>query len=63
MAVCLSTYTLSMIALDRYILIVHPTRRAITRRQAIGLIIIVWTAALMIASPIGIHITVVSFGM
>ena len=51
MSLTISTYTLMCIAVDRYILIVHPTRRPISLRQAIAAIAGVWTIAFSATLP------------
>jgi hypothetical protein len=59
MSMCLSTLTLTLIAVDRYILIVHPTRRPINTQRACALIALVWSVSAMIATPYALHIVVV----
>ena len=62
MSTTLSTYTLTMIAIDRYFLIVHPTSRwHLTPSQATIAIFGVFTVAAAIAAPYVTHIDMVDF--
>uniref|UniRef100_A0A915K6Z2 G-protein coupled receptors family 1 profile domain-containing protein n=1 Tax=Romanomermis culicivorax TaxID=13658 RepID=A0A915K6Z2_ROMCU len=51
-SIFVSTFTLAAIALDRYILIVHPTKPPITLGQAIKIIVGIWMAAVATGVPI-----------
>ncbi len=55
MSICISTLTLTSIAIDRYILICHPTRRPIKRNGAIGIIVIIWEIAGSLGIPMMVH--------
>jgi neuropeptide Y receptor len=49
-----SAYTLIALAVDRYIAILYPLRLRMTKSQALMLIGIVWTGAVITASPIAL---------
>ncbi|CDX47441.1 G-protein coupled receptors family 1 profile domain-containing protein [Caenorhabditis elegans] len=51
-SLCFSTFTLTAISIDRYILIRFPMRKPITHYQAVGVIAIICAFAATITSPI-----------
>ncbi len=51
MSICISTSTLTSIAIDRYILIIHPTKKPINKHQALIMIGGIWVLAIGIALP------------
>ncbi len=55
MSICISAFTLTAIAIDRYILIIHPTKRPIQRNHAIAMICVIWVLATAIGTPMSTH--------
>jgi len=51
-AVFLGAFTLVVISLDRHRAIRHPLRARLTRRQLIGAVVVIWTAALTLSLPV-----------
>ena len=52
--VFLSAFTLVAISLDRYIAIIYPLRQKMTTKQAICIIVGIWTLSLLVPLPIAI---------
>ncbi|MFH4982348.1 hypothetical protein AB6A40_009057 [Gnathostoma spinigerum] len=51
-SLCFSTFTLTAISVDRFILIRFPTKKAFNRQRAIILIVIIWITSACLSSPI-----------
>ncbi|VDP04435.1 unnamed protein product [Soboliphyme baturini] len=45
MSILISTFTLMAIAVDRYILIIHPTKQPLQKRHAVAMIVGIWTCS------------------
>uniref|UniRef100_A0A915HY58 G-protein coupled receptors family 1 profile domain-containing protein n=1 Tax=Romanomermis culicivorax TaxID=13658 RepID=A0A915HY58_ROMCU len=52
MSVSISSFTLTSIAIDRYILIVHPTKPPISMPYAISMILFTWLVAASLCAPL-----------
>lgn len=50
-AVFLSSFTLVAISLDRYVAIIYPLRRKMTKRQALVVILAIWVISFLIPIP------------
>lgn len=55
MSICISTFTLMAVAIDRYILIIHPTKPPIRKEHAVGMIICIWISAASLSIPMAVH--------
>lgn len=60
-AVFLGAFTLVAISVDRHRAIRHPLRARLTRRQLIGALVVIWTAALTLPLPVAALSRVVSY--
>lgn len=61
MSICISTFTLTAIAFDRYILIIHPTKSPISQLQATIIIIGIWVLGASVSIPVVVHSNYFSF--
>uniref|UniRef100_A0A914WC16 G-protein coupled receptors family 1 profile domain-containing protein n=1 Tax=Plectus sambesii TaxID=2011161 RepID=A0A914WC16_9BILA len=57
-SIFISSFTLTAIAVDRYFLIVHPTRQIITYRRAVLVVLAIWLLGYILAMPVGMFSTV-----
>ncbi|RWS27364.1 neuropeptide Y receptor type 2-like protein, partial [Leptotrombidium deliense] len=57
-SVNVSIFTLTAIAADRYLVVIHPLNRRITKEKARLLIVIIWTVAIIAAIPVVIAMRV-----
>ncbi|CDW52138.1 flp 18 GPCR receptor [Trichuris trichiura] len=55
MSTIISTFTLMAIAIDRFILIVYPTKQPLQKRHAVAMIVSIWTLAIGISIPMLLH--------
>uniref|UniRef100_A0A5S6R184 G_PROTEIN_RECEP_F1_2 domain-containing protein n=1 Tax=Trichuris muris TaxID=70415 RepID=A0A5S6R184_TRIMR len=55
MSTIISTFTLMAIAIDRFILIVYPTKQPLQKRHAVAMIVSIWTLAGGISIPMLLH--------
>ncbi|XP_070541409.1 neuropeptide Y receptor type 2-like [Ptychodera flava] len=53
LSVCVSTLTLTLIAVDRYYVVVRPLKARLSLRASLALIIAIWLVSACLASPIG----------
>jgi len=53
--VLLSSFTLVAISMDRYIAIIYPLRQKMSKKQAIIVIIGIWTIAFLVPLPTALH--------
>lgn len=61
MSVFISTFTLTCIAIDRFILIIFPTKRPIQVTHAVVMIAVVWTLAMSMTLPMVINQKLVTY--
>lgn len=55
MSICISTFTLMAIAVDRYILIIHPTKPPIRLEHAVCMIVGIWLSAASVSVPMAVY--------
>ncbi|KRY87388.1 Neuropeptide Y receptor type 1 [Trichinella pseudospiralis] len=55
MSTIISTFTLMAIAIDRFILIIYPTKPPLNRCHATTMIVAIWTLAISISIPMLLH--------
>ncbi|KAF7637651.1 G_PROTEIN_RECEP_F1_2 domain-containing protein [Meloidogyne graminicola] len=60
-AVFVSSFTLTAIAVDRYILIKHPTKQKIKFRTALSIVAFLWVLGYSCAMPVGIFSSTVEY--
>lgn len=60
-SVFIFTYSLTIIAVDRYILVMHPHRRPISRQQALTLTAIIWILSVMTMIPLALFMNLISY--
>ncbi len=58
MSICISTFTLTCIAIDRYLLICRPERKPITSSGAFIMISLVWLISIGITIPLVAHMRI-----
>lgn len=54
-SVYVSTFTLTAIALDRYLVIMHPFKQRMRMRLCLSIIVGIWLLSLLLSSPFGIY--------
>uniref|UniRef100_A0A915B9Q6 G-protein coupled receptors family 1 profile domain-containing protein n=1 Tax=Parascaris univalens TaxID=6257 RepID=A0A915B9Q6_PARUN len=60
-SVFISTFSLGAIALDRYVLVIHPHRRSLSKHGAVIVTTILWTLSVFVTLPYAFFMTIESY--